>query len=132
MTRATRTSPESFAKQVLSKGRRSPHGLEVDQEGAIFETEHAERGGDEINRIEPGKNYGWPIVTYGTNYDETTWCNWCRGGCKERQGTEPEIQNQHEGYEKPSASLAAKKFTEWWNGREEAAIVPGAGDGIGP
>jgi cytochrome c2 len=92
---------ESFAKQVLSKGHRNPQGLYVDEEGTIFETEHAERGGDEINRIERGKNYGWPIVTYGTNYDETTWCNWYRGGCKERQGTEPEIQNQHEGYEKP-------------------------------
>jgi glucose/arabinose dehydrogenase len=37
--------------------------------GAIWETEHGPRGGDEINIIQSGKNYGWPTITYGINYD---------------------------------------------------------------
>jgi glucose/arabinose dehydrogenase len=37
--------------------------------GAIFESEHGPRGGDEINLIKPGINYGWPVITYGMNYN---------------------------------------------------------------
>ena len=39
--------------------------------GALWETEHGPRGGDELNLIEPGLNYGWPVITYGINYDGT-------------------------------------------------------------
>ena len=43
-------------------------GLLVSDEGIIYEHEHGPRGGDELNIIEPGKNYGWPAITYGIDY----------------------------------------------------------------
>jgi glucose/arabinose dehydrogenase len=57
---------------IWSYGHRNPQGLARDfQTGELWETEHGPRGGDELNRIEPGKNYGWPAITYGMNYDGT-------------------------------------------------------------
>ena len=57
------------APRVLSYGHRNPQGLAVDAEtGTIWMTEHGPRGGDELNRIEAGKNYGWPAITYGVDY----------------------------------------------------------------
>ncbi|MFK8162385.1 MAG: PQQ-dependent sugar dehydrogenase [Lewinella sp.] len=55
---------------IYSFGHRNPQSLVVHPEtGAIWETEHGPRGGDEINIIEPGKNYGWPVISYGINYN---------------------------------------------------------------
>lgn len=57
---------------IWALGVRNPQGLARDpRDGALWETEHGPRGGDELNRIERGKNYGWPIVTRGMNYDGT-------------------------------------------------------------
>ncbi len=57
------------AASVFATGTRNQQGLFFDQEGGVvFETEHGPRGGDEINVLQAGKNYGWPDVTYGTNY----------------------------------------------------------------
>ena len=56
--------------EVWSYGHRNPHGLTLHpQTGELWETEHGPLGGDEINIIRPGLNYGWPIVTYGREYD---------------------------------------------------------------
>ena len=54
-------------KEIFSIGHRNPQGLFV-QENIIIATEHGPKGGDEINKIEFGKNYGWPIASYGTAY----------------------------------------------------------------
>lgn len=60
-------------KTIYSYGHRSPQGLEWrDDTGALWSTEHGPRGGDEINHIKPGLNYGWPLVSKGKNYDGTT------------------------------------------------------------
>jgi glucose/arabinose dehydrogenase len=57
---------------IWSYGHRNPQGLTMDpRDGAIYSTEHGPRGGDELNLIEPGKNYGWPVITYGMNYNGT-------------------------------------------------------------
>jgi glucose/arabinose dehydrogenase len=57
---------------IWAYGVRNPQGLARDpRDGALWETEHGPRGGDELNRIERGGNYGWPIVTRGMNYDGT-------------------------------------------------------------
>jgi len=57
---------------IWTYGHRNPQGLTMDpRDGAIYDTEHGPRGGDELNLIEPGKNYGWPVITHGMNYDGT-------------------------------------------------------------
>jgi glucose/arabinose dehydrogenase len=61
----------SPANEVWTIGHRNPLGLKFDQTGALFDLEHGPRGGDEINRLEPGKNYGWPLVSFGDNYNGT-------------------------------------------------------------
>jgi len=59
-----------YLPEIYSLGHRSPQGLALNPEtGAIWENEHGPLGGDEINIILPGRNYGWPLVTFGTDYD---------------------------------------------------------------
>ena len=55
---------------IWSYGHRNPQGLARDaRDGSLYSTEHGPRGGDELNLILPGRNYGWPVVTLGMNYD---------------------------------------------------------------
>ena len=55
--------------EIWSYGHRNIQGLAVDAaSGRVYASEHGPRGGDEINRIEGGKNYGWPIQTFGADY----------------------------------------------------------------
>ncbi|WP_108159581.1 PQQ-dependent sugar dehydrogenase [Sphingobacterium faecium] len=55
--------------EIYSYGHRNPQGLAIHPEtGDLWETEFGPRGGDELNRIEAGKNYGWPTITYGLEY----------------------------------------------------------------
>ncbi|WP_242157825.1 PQQ-dependent sugar dehydrogenase [Aestuariivivens sediminis] len=64
---------ENAKKAIYSYGHRNPQGLTTNpMTGEIWENEHGPRGGDEINIIKKGKNYGWPIISYGINYDGTT------------------------------------------------------------
>ena len=59
-------------KAIYSYGHRNPQGMELHPEtGEIWVHEHGPRGGDEINIIKKGANYGWPVITYGINYDGT-------------------------------------------------------------
>ncbi|HEX6997229.1 MAG TPA: PQQ-dependent sugar dehydrogenase [Gammaproteobacteria bacterium] len=61
---------EGYAPEVYSLGHRNQTGLAFHPEtGELYASEHGPLGGDEINIIRPGRNYGWPIVTYGRNYD---------------------------------------------------------------
>jgi glucose/arabinose dehydrogenase len=56
--------------EVWSYGHRNPQGLAINPaDGKLWEQEHGAKGGDEINLIVPGHNYGWPLVSYGVNYD---------------------------------------------------------------
>ncbi|WP_312769506.1 PQQ-dependent sugar dehydrogenase [Epilithonimonas sp.] len=55
--------------EIYSYGHRNPQGIAIHPEtGELWETEMGPRGGDEINLIQPGKNYGWPTITYGIEY----------------------------------------------------------------
>lgn len=57
---------------IWSYGHRNPQGLAKDpRDGKLYSTEHGPRGGDELNLIQPGRNYGWPVITHGMNYDGT-------------------------------------------------------------
>ncbi len=58
------------AAAVWTYGHRNVQGLVIDDtRGLIYAHEHGPKGGDELNLIEPGTNYGWPAITYGVNYD---------------------------------------------------------------
>lgn len=75
--------------EIWSYGHRNPQGLAFNPEtGALWETEHGPQGGDELNLIEKGKNYGWPVIGYGVNYT---------------LGTEIHKSRNKEGMEQPKA-----------------------------
>ncbi|WIY51829.1 PQQ-dependent sugar dehydrogenase [Devosia sp. YIM 151766] len=60
---------ENWAPEFWSIGHRNPQGATLrDSDGALFMVEHGARGGDELNRVEAGRNYGWPVITYGRDY----------------------------------------------------------------
>ena len=55
--------------EIYSYGHRNEQGLDINPEtGELWEVEFGPRGGDELNIIHPGKNYGWPVITYGIEY----------------------------------------------------------------
>ena len=54
---------------VWSWGHRNIQSATLDEDGALWTVEHGARGGDELNRPDPGINHGWPIITYGTDYN---------------------------------------------------------------
>jgi aldose sugar dehydrogenase len=75
---------EDFAPEVYSLGHRSPQGLALNPgTGEIWEHEHGPLGGDEINILRPGGNYGWPLVTYGRDYE---------GGVITEETARPELE----------------------------------------
>ena len=58
---------------IWSFGHRNPQGLAFHPEtGQLFDSEHGPRGGDELNLVRRGDNYGWPVISYGMNYDGST------------------------------------------------------------
>jgi glucose/arabinose dehydrogenase len=61
--------PNETPSETWSTGHRNPYGLAFDARGTLWEIEMGPRGGDELNIIKPGRNYGWPIVSNGMNYD---------------------------------------------------------------
>jgi len=73
---------------IFTRGHRNPQGLYIDREGGMWSTEHGPSGGDEINILEQDANYGWPLVTYGTQYGEHVW-PWNKS------------QGRHEGFKQP-------------------------------
>ena len=62
--------PNLTPAETWSMGHRTPYGLAFAPDGRLWELEHGPKGGDELNLIEPGKNYGWPLVSYAVNYDD--------------------------------------------------------------
>jgi len=55
--------------ETWTSGHRTPYGLAFSPNGELWEVEHGPRGGDELNLIQKGKNYGWPLVSYSQNYN---------------------------------------------------------------
>lgn len=74
--------------RIYTQGHRNPQGLYRDPQGRLWLTEHAAQGGDELNLLVEGSNYGWPLVTYGTDYGAFAW------PFSQQQG-------RHEGYMQP-------------------------------
>jgi glucose/arabinose dehydrogenase len=57
------------SREIWSYGHRNLAGLQFDPNGQLWDLEHGPRGGDELNKVEPGKNYGWPVRSNGDNYN---------------------------------------------------------------
>ena len=58
--------------EIWSYGHRNPQGMVMHPStGVIWEHEHGPQGGDELNIVEKGKNYGWPLITFGIGYDNS-------------------------------------------------------------
>ncbi|MCP2037160.1 MULTISPECIES: PQQ-dependent sugar dehydrogenase [Chryseobacterium group] len=97
--------------EIYSTGHRNPQGMAIDVKGQIWDAEMGPRGGDEINLIQPGKNYGWGDVTYGIEYSGKKINN----GTTQKAGTEQPVY-----YWDPSISMSGITFytgniEEWKN-----------------
>ncbi len=97
--------------EIWSYGHRSPQGLVIHPEtGDIWETEHGPQGGDELNLIQPGLNYGWPVIGYGVNY---------RTGARIHESTHQEGMEQPATFWVPSIATSGlmiytgDRFPEW-------------------
>ncbi len=65
----TFTASNETPAETWTSGHRTPYGMAFSPTGELWEVEHGPRGGDELNLIEKGKNYGWPLVSFGQNYN---------------------------------------------------------------
>ena len=97
--------------EIYSTGHRNPQGMAIDEKGQIWDAEMGPRGGDEINLIQPGKNYGWGDVTYGIEYSGKKINN----ATTQKTGTEQPVY-----YWDPSISMSGITFytgniSEWKN-----------------
>ena len=63
----------SGSSEIFTLGHRNPQGLFIASSGAIWSTEHGPQGGDELNLLQRGGNYGWPLATYGVDYGTHAW-----------------------------------------------------------
>ena len=75
----------SGMSELFTRGHRNPQGLTIADDGAVWSTEHGPAGGDKLNLIIKGTNYGWPMVTLG---HDCNGCNW-------------QIEGFHDGYQPP-------------------------------
>jgi aldose sugar dehydrogenase len=97
---------------IWSIGNRNPQGLAIDlRDESLWETEHGPRGGDELNHIVAGRNYGWPLVTYGMNYNGTP-----VSPLTEKEGLEPPAAHWTPSIAtSPIMFYHADKFPRWRN-----------------
>ncbi|WP_353132012.1 PQQ-dependent sugar dehydrogenase [Pseudopedobacter sp.] len=101
---------------IYSYGHRNPQGLAFHPKtGVLWSNEHGPRGGDELNIVQPGKNYGWPVISYGINYNGTTFTD-----ITSKKGME---QPQH--YWIPSIATSGLTFVNSpiYKGWEDNALI---------
>ena len=95
--------------EIWSYGHRNPQGAGLDLQGNLWTSEHGARGGDEVNRIRAGANYGWPVISYGRHYS----------GARIGEGTAKDGMVQPEYYWDPSMApsgllvYSGKMFPDW-------------------
>ena len=98
--------------EIWSYGHRNPQGATLGPDGQLWVHEHGPQGGDEINRPQPGRNYGWPVITFGENY----------GGGKMGEGTAKSGMEPPLHYWVPSiapsgmAFLTSARYGAAWQG----------------
>lgn len=95
--------------EIWSYGHRNPQGAGLDGRGRLWVSEHGAKGGDEVNLVREGSNYGWPVISYGTHYS----------GDKIGAGTSKQGMEQPELYWDPSIApsglmvYSGKLWPEW-------------------
>ncbi len=103
------TSSTGVLPEIWSYGHRNPQGAGLDGNGRLWTAEHGARGGDEINLIRRGANYGWPVISYGRHYS----------GGKIGEGTSKDGMQQPASYWDPSIAPSGlliyqgQMFPEW-------------------
>ncbi|MDW4547874.1 PQQ-dependent sugar dehydrogenase [Defluviimonas sp. D31] len=103
--------PDRAGGVIWSYGHRNPQGLAFDEGGRLWASEHGARGGDEVNLIEKGANYGWPEIAYGRHYS----------GLKIGRGTSAPEMEQPKHYWDPSIApsghmIYSGKLWPGWRG----------------
>ncbi len=102
-------STKGAQKEIWSFGHRNPQGLALDLAGQLWAVEHGAKGGDELNLILKGANYGWPVISYGTHYS----------GAKIGEGTSQSGMQQPTYYWDPSIApsglmiYSGKLWPQW-------------------
>ena len=104
-------SNTKFKPEIFAYGLRNPQGMALDEKGQLWDAEMGPKGGDELNLIQSGKNYGWGDVSYGTEYSGKKINN----GATLKEGTEQPVY-----YWDPSISMSGIDFytgniEEWKN-----------------
>ena len=95
--------------EIWSYGHRNPQGAGLDARGRLWVSEHGAQGGDEVNLVQPGLNYGWPVISYGKHYS----------GQKIGEGTSKPGMEQPEFYWDPSIApsgllvYSGKLWPQW-------------------
>jgi len=95
--------------EIWSFGHRNPQGAGLDARGRLWVSEHGAKGGDEVNLVQPGRNYGWPVISYGVHYS----------GQKIGEGTSKPGMEQPELYWDPSIApsgllvYSGKLWPQW-------------------
>ncbi len=99
-------------KSIYSYGHRNPQGIAFHPKtNDLWEHEHGPRGGDELNIIKPGINYGWPIISYGLNYDATTFTD-----LLEKEGMEQPVKHWTPSIAPCGMTfLTSDKYGDWKN-----------------
>jgi len=116
-------APNLTPSETWSTGHRNPYGLAFAPDGRLWSEEMGPRGGDELNLIEPGRNYGWPLVSQGDNYDGTP---------IPRHATRPDLQAPALWWN-PAISpggmtfYSGKLFPQW---KDDAFIAALSGKGL--
>ena len=86
--------------EIWSYGHRNPQAAALDGQGRLWVVEHGARGGDEVNLVRRGANYGWPVISYGRHYS----------GAKIGEGTHKDGMEQPEFYWDPSMAPSGMAF----------------------
>lgn len=102
---------QGIQPEIFSFGHRNPQGAGFDAQGTLWTSEHGARGGDEVNRITAGANYGWPTISYGRHYS----------GLKIGEGTQKDGLEQPQFYWDPSIAPSGLlvyqgQLFDGWNG----------------
>ena len=121
-----RIDVETGAAETLASGLRNPQGLALDGDGRLWWTEHGPQGGDELNLLRPGGNYGWPLASYGVGYGNAI------------IAAAPEATGMHDGFARPAFAWVpsvgvsalvvndARWFPLWRDDLLVASLVDGA------